>query len=90
MQSDGIEQSIIVFLRDRFGVEVADPGTDLIASGILDSAMVVDLVLYLEERFAVTVALEDLEFENFATVGSIAGFVAGRYGAEASMEGRSG
>jgi methoxymalonate biosynthesis acyl carrier protein len=89
MQSDGIEQSIILFLRDRFGVEVADSDTDLIESGILDSAMVVDLVLYLEERFAVTVALEDLEFENFATVGSIAGFVAGRHPPEASMDGRS-
>jgi methoxymalonate biosynthesis acyl carrier protein len=90
MQSDGIEQSIILFLRDRFGVDVADSSTDLIEAGILDSAMVVDLVLYLEERFAVTVALEDLEFENFATVASIAGFVAGRHGSEASMDGRSG
>jgi methoxymalonate biosynthesis acyl carrier protein len=90
MQSDGIEQSIIGFLRDHFGVEVADSGTDLIESGILDSAMVVDLVLYLEERFAVTVALEDLEFENFATIESIAGFVAARHGTDASVGGRSG
>jgi acyl carrier protein len=90
MHSDRIEQSIIGFLRDRFGVDVADPSTDLIESGLLDSAMVVDLVLYLEEHFAVTVALEDLEFENFATVRNIAGFVAGRQPAEASVGGRSG
>lgn len=90
MHSDGIEHSIIGFLRDRFGVEVADPGTDLIESGALDSAMVVDLVLYLEERFGVTVALEDLEFENFATVTSMAGFVAGRQPAEAAAGGKSG
>jgi methoxymalonate biosynthesis acyl carrier protein len=90
MHSEGIEQSIIGFLRDRFGVEVADPGTDLIESGILDSAMVVDLVLYLEERFGVTVALEDLEFENFATVESVAAFVAGRQPTEALIGGRSG
>jgi acyl carrier protein len=90
MPSDRIEQSIIGFLRDRFGVEVADPGADLIESGILDSAMVVDLVLYLEEGFGVMVALEDLEFENFATVESIAGFVAGRQPAEAPADGTSG
>jgi acyl carrier protein len=90
MHSDRIEQSIMGFLRDRFGVEVADPGTDLIESGILDSAMVVDLVLYLEEGFGVMVALEDLEFENFATVRSIAGFVAGRQPAEAPAGGTPG
>jgi methoxymalonate biosynthesis acyl carrier protein len=90
MQSDRIEQSIIGFLRDRFGIEVAEPGADLIESGILDSAMVVDLVLYLEEGFGVMVALEDLEFENFATVSRIASFVAGRQPAEAREGGTSG
>jgi acyl carrier protein len=73
-----IGRAIMAFLRERFGIEPASAEADLIAEGILDSMMFVDLVLFIEERFGVVAELEDLEIDHFATVARIARFVAAR------------
>jgi acyl carrier protein len=70
--------TIMAFLRERFGLEPASAKANLIEEGILDSMMFVDLVLFIEERFGVVAELEDLELEHFATVARIARFVAER------------
>ena len=40
-------------------------------SGAVDSVGILDLVLFLEERFAVRFGPEDLESESFQTIGGI-------------------
>jgi acyl carrier protein len=75
---DSAQRSIMAFLRDRLSVDVLAPEHDLIESGILDSLMIVELVLYLEQTFKVALSLEDLEVENFATVARMATFVTAR------------
>lgn len=47
----------------------------LIAAGILDSTGVVELVAFLEERYAIAVADEDLVPENLDTIAGIAAYV---------------
>jgi acyl carrier protein len=48
----------------------------LLEGGIIDSAGVMSLVLFLEERFGIQILDEELFAENFATVDRITAFVA--------------
>ena len=50
----------------------------LLEGGIVDSGSVIAVVSFLEARFGITVADDDLIVEHFATVGHIARFVASR------------
>jgi acyl carrier protein len=51
---------------------------DLLASGILDSLGVTTLVAFVEQRFGIDVADEDLTPANFQTLARIEEFVARR------------
>ena len=64
---------------------VPDPGllpladeTPLLDSGILDSLGLLRLVVFLEERFGITLDDTDLLPENFATVNSICAYLRAR------------
>jgi acyl carrier protein len=54
------------------------PHTRLLGSGILDSLGILQLSMFLGERFGVEVEDEDFTEENFATAGAVAAFVAGK------------
>jgi acyl carrier protein len=56
-------------------IEVPSHETDLLATGLLDSLGFVDLLLALERRFGVRVAMETLEPDNFRSVAAIAEFI---------------
>lgn len=53
--------------------------TALIEQGILDSIEILNLVAFIEERFEVTLPVEDFVPENFSTPAAIAALV-GRLG----------
>ena len=57
-------------------IEVSSLDTDLLATGLLDSLGFVDLLLELERRCGVRVALESVEPEDFRSIARIAEFVA--------------
>jgi acyl carrier protein len=75
MDETEVRHAIMAFLRERFGIEPSSTEANLIEDGILDSMMFVDLVVFIEDRFGVVAALEDLEIDNFATVAGMARFV---------------
>jgi acyl carrier protein len=56
---------------ERLLIQVPSPDTDLLASGLLDSVNLVELLLHLEEQFGFTVPFEQLEIENFRSVNTI-------------------
>ena len=70
-----IIESVRRLFLDHLHVEVPDPGTDLVEGGILDSLMLVDLLVQLEQTFDVTVDVEDLTLDNFRTVERIGAYV---------------
>jgi acyl carrier protein len=78
MSETEVEQALLAFLRERFGVEPRSADANLIEDGILDSMMFVDLVVFIEERFGVVAEIDDLEIDNFATVAGMARFVTER------------
>jgi acyl carrier protein len=48
---------------------------ELIDNGVLTSLQTVELVMFMEQEFGITVEDDELNEENFATVSSIAGLV---------------
>jgi acyl carrier protein len=61
-------------VRDPALLPVADE-TSLLESGILDSLSLLQLVVFLEGRFGITVGDADLLPEHFATVTTICAYI---------------
>jgi acyl carrier protein len=81
MTGDAICGRIRHFLVERFpSARIRPIGDDdqLLANGILDSLGVLDVVVFLEQEFAITIGDDDLLPENFETLGRLTKFVAGR------------
>ena len=72
-----IEQELIDYIRTEIAYDRTDalaPGDPLL-DGALDSVDVLRLVVFVEERYAVTIEDDDLVPENFATVAAVASLV---------------
>ena len=83
-----IEKDVREFIADNFVMgEDADEierDESLTQSGVLDSMGVLELIMFIEERFGVKVPDEDTLPENLDSVGRISDYVRGRLeGAEA-------
>lgn len=65
------------FIREQcaFDGESIGRDGDLLATDILDSLMIVELVSFLEAKFGIQVQDDDLVPENFKTVNEIVAFV---------------
>lgn len=62
-------------LGERLMIMVARPDIDLLETGLVDSIGLVELILELEERFGVTLPMEDLEIDDFRSVYRIADLI---------------
>ena len=67
-----VQQEITRILLERFHVRLESAKIDLLETKVLDSVRIVDLVLELEQRFGVELPFEELEIEDFRTVGGLA------------------
>ena len=67
---------IITLFLERLNVTVPSLEADLLASRVLDSLALVELLMQLELRYGVQISLEKLDFEDFRSVAAIAAFVA--------------
>ena len=65
------------FVKDAALLPLADDAP-LLDSGILDSLSLLRLVVFVEERFGVTMGDADLLPENFASVNAICGYLRAR------------
>ena len=54
------------------------PDTELVESGRIDSLTILDLVVYVEERYGVALSAEDLTPSNLSTVTALSTLVASR------------
>ena len=73
-----LTREIAQLIHDQLLVEVSSPEDDLLASSVLDSLTLVQLLFDLEHRFGVTIPLEELEIDDFRSVNSIASLVQAR------------
>jgi acyl carrier protein len=67
------------FIKDKvlYGGEqpAIDPDQDLITTGLLDSLAIMQLILFVEERFGVPVDDVEVVPDNFRTLNMIKGFI---------------
>jgi acyl carrier protein len=78
IEHNGVHQKLTELFARRLNLNVPSVDTDLVETGLLDSLTLVELLAQLEETFGVSISTDDLEFENFRSIGSIAVFVAQR------------
>jgi methoxymalonate biosynthesis acyl carrier protein len=69
-----IEPELLAFLHERTG-EAWPTDRDLFADGGLSSMFAMELVVYLESTFGVTISGPDLQLANFRSVTAMAGLV---------------
>ena len=60
------------FVRDRSTI---DEATNLLEQEIIDSLGIFTLIAFIEDRFGVRVAPEEVNLENFETLGAISSLV---------------
>jgi len=77
MTAENIKTEVRSYLIDElyFNPRQTDDGTDLFATGNLDSLAFVNLVTFLEERYSIKVAVDDLQPERFGSLDRIAALV---------------
>ena len=73
-------------IQDPALLPLADD-TSLLESGILDSLSLLRLVVFLEERFGITVGDAELLPENFASVTAICSYIRAREPAKQDVAG---
>ena len=70
-----LQSRLLKFILERVHIEVPSVNTDLFETGALDSLAFVDLLLYMEQEFGITVSLEEVELDTFRSVEKIAEFL---------------
>ncbi len=70
-----LDHALVGLFETDLNVAVPSADTDLLEGGLLNSVTFVELVMLLEERFGVTVPIDDIEVEQFRTIRQIALFV---------------
>ncbi|MTE19562.1 acyl carrier protein [Streptomyces sp. TRM43335] len=66
------------------------PDDDYFALGLVDSLFALELVTHVEQRFTLTVEVEDLDLDSFRTARRIAEFVHRKTGADTPTRTRAG
>jgi acyl carrier protein len=62
-------------LSEKLMVEVGSPDDDLLSTGLIDSLSLVQLLVTLEEQYAITIPLNELQLEDVRSVSSLANLV---------------
>jgi acyl carrier protein len=69
--SDGIQD----FLKNKLLIEGIDKDTALIDDGYIDSIQILELAMFIEETYELTMDANDMEVENFASINAIVNYV---------------
>lgn len=72
---DDLRAGVRRILRDRLDRTVDRDDTDLIASGLLDSLALAELIMALEEEFALAVDYGALKVDDFRSVDAIVAYL---------------
>jgi acyl carrier protein len=72
---ESIQLDILTFLKSRAGVTVPSPETDLVETGVLDSLVLIDLLLFLEEEYGVRLPVDRLELDQVRSVARVSSLI---------------
>jgi len=70
-----IRESILTFILSAINIVDLDNDDLLFQSGLANSLFAVQLMTFLEKRFAITIETDDLNIDNFQSVNAATAFV---------------
>lgn len=73
--ADMVGEQIIAFIKGRFPQAEIDPDQDVFSLGYVNSLFAMELVMFIEKTFGVSVPNEELRIDNFRTVTAMTGLV---------------
>lgn len=82
--STEIKEALRGFILRSVRIARLDDDDDLFESGIVNSLFAVQLMTFVEKTFAIEVAMEDLEIDNFRSLNATTGFVLRKNGVHAA------
>ncbi|TDQ00455.1 acyl carrier protein [Labedaea rhizosphaerae] len=74
--SQNVEEQVLDFVRGRFPQERFDADQDIFQLGFVNSLFALELVMFIEKTFAITIRGEELQIDNFRTATAMAALVA--------------
>ena len=75
-----IKETVRRFVSISSNISNLDDDDNLFDSGIVNSLFAVQLMTFIEKTFAIEVALDDLDIENFKSLNATTAFVVRRSG----------
>ncbi|MGI5274513.1 acyl carrier protein [Nonomuraea sp. CA-218870] len=70
------KDQILAFVRERYPQAEIDASQDIFALGFVNSLFAMELVMFVEKTFEVTIPNEELRIDNFRTADTMATLVA--------------
>ncbi|HVO24331.1 MAG TPA: acyl carrier protein [Candidatus Margulisiibacteriota bacterium] len=72
------KERLLHFMQDKLGIDTADVDeeTRLFSSGIIDSAGLVELIVFVESEENMKFAPEDISLDHLDSIAQVLGFVA--------------
>ena len=74
LPTEEVEARLIAFLNRRLNT-VVPPDQDLFATGLVNSMFAMELIVHIEQVFAIAVVGPDLRLDNFRTVTAMTALV---------------
>lgn len=77
---NGIREAVRSFISSAIDIAQFDDDDNLFERGIVNSLFAVQLMTFVEKKFALEVDVDDLDIENFKSVNATTAFVARKNG----------
>lgn len=68
-------EELLTFLGRYFDTELVNKSTDLFSTGLVNSLFSMQLLMFLEKTYGITVENEDINIENFHTIEAILKYI---------------
>ncbi len=72
---DNVQEQVLGFIRGRYPAVEISESEDIFQLGFVNSLFAMELVMFIEKQFAVTIPNDELQIDNFRTAKSMAALV---------------
>jgi len=73
--SGTVKDQVLTFIRGRYPQAEIDEAQDIFALGFVNSLFAMELVMFIEKTFGITIPNAELRIDNFRTANSMAELV---------------
>lgn len=73
--SDNVQEQVLGFIHGRFPDVELSGSEDIFQLGFVNSLFAMELVMFIEKQFGVTIPNNELQIDNFRSAKSMAGLV---------------